>query len=174
MKCRLLTWFYLKQDWDKCLQIGTKPRKTGREKVISWPVKYKLTFSFFWASHSLLIITVSCSCKHLMGCREVRDVENSCAVTEHYLTLTSLDSLLDQFWLCSGFHILPSKLSFERAWASSCLKHFPRGGLIMHLWPCFQNGFCFKQGQFLSRKFLFITICLIVRLNMQWKWKTKE
>lgn len=54
-----------KQDWDKCLLIGARPRNTGREKVISWPVKYKITFSFFPGKSLLLIINVNCNSRHL-------------------------------------------------------------------------------------------------------------
>lgn len=35
-----------KQDQGKCSLTGARPKMTGKEEVISWPVKYKLSFSF--------------------------------------------------------------------------------------------------------------------------------
>lgn len=35
-----------KQDWGKCSLPGARSKMTGKEEVISWPVKYKLSFSF--------------------------------------------------------------------------------------------------------------------------------
>jgi len=64
----VLSW---KKDWDKCLLIGGRPTQTTREQVISWPVKYKSTFSFCLSKSLLLIIDVGCSRKQLISCREI-------------------------------------------------------------------------------------------------------